>query len=438
MTLPPGPPAPTRVPALHFGVGLLFLAAGLAGLVSVAPELARGEVFHPRVVSVAHLFTLGWLTTVLYGALGLFVPMGAGGPPWPPVLRLAVLSVHAPGVAAMAVGLARGPRTVLHAGVAAVGVGVLLVAGMLLRSAFGGRGDRRIRMVLGAAALFLVAAFLMGSALAGNLSTGFLGGGRVRVVGIHLHVATLGWVLMVTLAAGRRILPMFLLAHGAPQRGWDRSALLVAGGMGLLTAGHHLPGGWVVTVSGAMAWLGVLLFVHQVGDLVRHRRRPLDPGMALAVGGVAVMGLALVPSFLWLAGWSHPRLQPLWVTALLLGGFTPFVLGHARKMLPFQLWSLAFAAAGGGRNLPPVDALLSPRVGWTTVTLWAAGTTLILAGMALGSTGAARGGALLLALGLGGCVAELLALGGRFLRTGLVGAGPVQAAGAPGAGSLSR
>lgn len=213
---------------------------------------------------------------------------------------------------------------------------------------------------------------------------------------------------------------MFLLAHGAPQGGWDRSALLVAGGMGLLTVGHHLPGGWVVPVSGALAWVGVLFFVHQVAQLVRHRGRPLDPGMALAVGGVAVMGGALIPSLLWLAGWSHPRLQPLWVTALILGGFTPFVLGHARKMLPFQLWSLGFAAAGGGRNLPQVDALLSPRVGWGAVALSAAGVALLLlGGMAAGSTAAARGGALLVALGLGGCVAELLSLGIRFLRTGL-------------------
>jgi hypothetical protein len=420
MTLPPAPAAPSRVPALHFGVGLLFLAGALVGLVWVAPDLARGEVFRPRVVAVAHLFTLGWLTTVIYGALGLFVPTAAGVRAWPPVLRVAVLAMHAPGVAAMGVGLVSGPPALLYAGVAAVGAGVLIVHGMLLWSALTGRGDRRIRLVLGAAALFLVSAFLMGSALAGNLQTGFLGGSRVRVVGIHLHVAALGWVMLVILAAGRRVLPMFLLAHGAPQEGWDRSALLVAGGMGLLTLGHHLPGSWVVTVSGGLAWVGVLLFVHQVAALVRHRGRALDPGMALAVGGVAVVAVALVPALLWLAGWSHPRLMPLWVTALLLGGFTPFVLGHARKMLPFQLWSLSFAAAGGGGNLPPVDALLSLRAGWGAAALSGGGVLLLLGGLTSGSTVAARSGALLMAAGFGGIVAELLGLGFRFLRGGLV------------------
>lgn len=421
MTLPPPPPAPSRVPAAHFAVGLLFLAAALVGLVRVAPDLAQGHFLRGRVVATAHLFTLGWFTTVIYGALGLFVPSAVGGPVWPPRLRAAILALHAAGVPAMAVGLAAGHRGLLMAGVTGVGTGVVLVCGLLLRSALRGTGDRRLRGVLAAAGLFLVAAFLMGWALAENLHGGFLGTSRLRVVGIHLHTAALGWILMVILAAGRRVLPMFLMAHGVPSRGWDRAALLVGSGMGLLVLGHHLP--WwrgVVLVAGGLAWLGVLAFVVQVATLVRHRGRALEPGMGWALGGVAVMAAALVPSLLWLLGWSHPRLMPLWVVGLLLGGFTPFVLGHARRMLPFQLWSLAFAAAGGGRRLPPVDGLLSRRVGWATAAVAGAGMVLLLFGVAAGEVLPLQVGGWLVALGTGGAVAELLSLGLRFFRTGFV------------------
>src|SRR6185369_5849871 len=112
-TLPPMPAASAAPrPVLtsmtlvgaHFGAATLYLTAGALGLVWVAPELAIGAYPSPQVAGVTHLFTLGWLTMMIFGALHQLLPVGLGAPMRS--LRVGQLSFwcFAPGVALFAAG----------------------------------------------------------------------------------------------------------------------------------------------------------------------------------------------------------------------------------------------------------------------------------------------------------------------------------------------
>ena len=78
--MPPSPP-PFRLPGIHFIGGIVWLALGGAGLVAVAPLLARGQFLSPSVIAVTHLFTLGVITGSIFGALYQFYPMSLGAAP---------------------------------------------------------------------------------------------------------------------------------------------------------------------------------------------------------------------------------------------------------------------------------------------------------------------------------------------------------------------
>ena len=64
--------------AEHFAAATLYLLAGAAGLVWAAPELAAGAYLSPHVAGVVHLFTLGWLTMTIFGALCQLLPVALG------------------------------------------------------------------------------------------------------------------------------------------------------------------------------------------------------------------------------------------------------------------------------------------------------------------------------------------------------------------------
>src|SRR5690606_13130662 len=107
---------PLRLPAEHLAAGFVLRVVGAAGLVRVAPDLAQGLFPLPRVVAVAHLFTLGWITMTVQGALYQFLPVALGAPIRSE--RVAHLSflLYAPGLAAFLLGLALSVHTLLFAG----------------------------------------------------------------------------------------------------------------------------------------------------------------------------------------------------------------------------------------------------------------------------------------------------------------------------------
>src|SRR5690606_4709530 len=60
---------------------IVWLVLGAIGLVIVAPLLAQGQFLAPRVIAVTHLFTLGVITSSIFGALYQFYPMSLGASP---------------------------------------------------------------------------------------------------------------------------------------------------------------------------------------------------------------------------------------------------------------------------------------------------------------------------------------------------------------------
>ena len=117
------------LPGEHFAAAICFLLAGAVGLVVVAPELAAGLYASPRVAAVTHLFTLGWLTTTIFGALYQLLPVALGAPIRSTRLGHAAFAAWVPGVALFAAGITTGSVALHHAGIGLVGTGILLVVG---------------------------------------------------------------------------------------------------------------------------------------------------------------------------------------------------------------------------------------------------------------------------------------------------------------------
>src|SRR5690606_34655128 len=243
---------PFRLPGEHFTAALVFLLAGAAGLVVIAPALAGGAYVSPRVAGVTHLFTLGWITTSIMGALYQFLPVALGEPIRSVRLAHASFALHAPGLALFVTGLLSSETTLMLTGAACFGTGILLFT-INLAVTLKAAGRRDVTWwALAFADAYLFATLCIGIALAGNLRWGYLGAGRLNAMAVHIHIAVAGWVLLVMIGVAQRLLPMFLLSHGAGDRSAKVAVALVASGAGVLTFLHHAP----VLIS---RWLPALL-----------------------------------------------------------------------------------------------------------------------------------------------------------------------------------
>jgi hypothetical protein len=415
----PGPGAPgglapapgsIRLAAEHFVAATLYLLAGALGLLWVAPELAAGAYLSPHVAGITHLFTLGWLTMTVFGALCQLLPVALGTPVRSARLAHAGFWAFAPGVGLFAAGVATSQVALHHVGILLVAIGILLV----LSNVGGALPRARTRDVTWAAIAlalgFLASTLVLGIVLLHNLHTGFIGGARVRVLATHLHVAIVGWLLMMIVGVSHRLLPMFLLSHGA-DASWTRRALaLLASGVVVLGTGLTLQQP-VATWAGALLLLGGLgCFFRQAYAFFRARvRKKLDVGMrfvatALAfLAASAILGVAVLAS-----GASHPRLATAYVITGLLGGIVLYVIGFFYKIVPLLAWTARFRGRMGKEPVPTVAQLYSARLGYVQLGLMGGGVAILSAGTAAGSAHAARCGAVLF---LGGVLVFLAQLG---------------------------
>jgi hypothetical protein len=391
---------PFILPGEHFGAALLFLVFGSVGVVLVSGDLAAGAYLSPRVAAVTHLFTLGWITTSIMGALYQFLPVALGEPIRS--LRIAHVSfaLYVPGLAGFVSGLLLVKPAAMVAGAATFGTGILLFVGNLAATLHASKRRDVTWWALACASFYLVVTLVLGLALAGNLRWGFLGASRVSAMGVHLHVAIAGWVVLVMIGVGHRLLPMFLLSHGANDRFAKAAVTLVASGSGVLAFLHHAPR----LVS---HWLPAVLIAGGCGAFLlqarsfyaRRHRRALDPGMRLAAAALSLLGVGLVLSAPVVLSLSSARTATAYVLAVLLA-ISLFVAAHYYKIVPFLVWYHRFGPLAGRQPVPRVGELYSARIATIAVGALAIGAAGLILAVAIGQPLVAPGAALVLTGGV--------------------------------------
>lgn len=401
----PGAPGALGTPELappwlvgeHFVAALFYFACGAIGLVLAAPDLANGRFFIPRVVALVHLFTLGWIVLSIFGALCQFLPVAVGRSMRSVAVAHLSFGAQALGVACFVAALVVGSRWLLLAGAFALSLAFVSFAINLVATLIPVRERPLTWWALAGAAVFLLVTPAYGVVLAFDLHDGGLSD-RFGVIGQHAHIAIVGFVLMVVVGVAHRLLPMFLLTHGASERpAWIALALLFSSAT-LLSVPYG--GGVRVIAAGALGCAGVVAFVVQAATFFKHRkRRAIDPGMRLAGAGVIGLSIAVVLApFALTRGMSDLRLLTTYFVVL-LGAVSLFVAGHYYKIVPFLVWNHRYGPLLGKKKVPKVAELFSERVALVDAVLLVSGVVGLAIGTYVGSELLARVAAIVFAAG---------------------------------------
>jgi hypothetical protein len=402
---------------LGFAHACLFVALAV---IAVWPSELGGFYYHPRLIAVVHLVTLGFVTSAVLGALYLVAPLA---------LRLPLAERRADLVAAVSwmvgvSGIASHFWLESYTGMSWSG-GMALLTPLWV----GGRvllGLRRAPVPLGSrlpvalAILNLYAAGGLGVLLGLNKHEPFLPFAQLDAVHAHLHLGAVGFATLMVVGVGYRMLPMVLPA--AMPRGPLplASALVIEGGVLGLAAALVLARPLVSSFA-LLTIAGVGLFLSQLLFMLRNRRpapaarpRPDWPmGHVLQAVAYLVIGAAL-GLYLAFAEPSEASLRLAFAYGVcgLLGFLAQLVVGVEVRLVPLAAWIRSYADAGY-RTLPEsVQGWPPGSIGRASVVLWSLGVPCLTAGLALDSPASTSIGA----AGLAGAVALVSASGGRALR----------------------
>ncbi len=400
-TPPPAPAAglsPT-VPLGYLGTAAAAYVLATLGVVWLAPELSR-HYYHPRVLALTHLVTLGWVTLSIMGASYQIVPIALGRPFWSERLARWQFWILVAGIAGMVSHFHLGTWAGLAASAALVATGIVLY---LVNVTMTGRGLRQWTfparaVLLGYVGLVLTALF--GLALSVNRLWAFLPGDFLSTLHAHAHLALLGWVTPMVFGVTARVYPMFLLCP--EPAGWLGRVQLWGLGVGvpllvvglLAAPGLTLPG--ALGVAAAATGHGLSLIV-----MIRGRKRPaLDWGLRFTLTGAAF----LVPSIgvglgLGLGVFSGPRAALAYAVLALGGWISLTIAGMMLKIVPFLVWYRVYSAQAGRAPVPTLAQLSAPRLEALAHALLTVGTVLLAAAVAVGEAAWILGAGVMLALG---------------------------------------
>lgn len=324
---------PLSVPMPYFLAAPLFALAAGGVLGFAGPELLETR-WSATMLALTHLFTVGFLGTVMLGAMQQLVPVLIGVPlPAQRAVAHGLFLLWLAGAVLLVAGMAgRWGWAVQGGGIllaVAVVIFVPLVARSLWRSASEHATGRAMALAIGALlvtlslVLYLILRFGGLLPLAHPLTT------------LHIGWGSLGWLLLLLAGVAYQVVPMFQLTPEYPQllRRW--LAPVMWGLLVLWSAQRILAP--LALVKWPLA-AGVALFAVQTLLLQGRRRRRLAD-VTLDFWRLA-MGSLLLALLLWVVNelWPAPRLELLVGVLFFVGFAASAFCGMLYKIVPFLVW----------------------------------------------------------------------------------------------------
>ena len=326
-------------------------------------ELAQSR-FTPAAIAVTHLFSVGFMSMVMIGALQQMLPVLAGAPIRQPRLAAGITHICLTlGTLGLAGGLLFDQTALLKTGVIGLGCGfmVLLIAvGLALLHA---RTRGAAVNAIWIAVLSLLATVTMGAILGSSLGWGIplL---AALLVDLHPGWGLLGWTGLLATGIAFHAIPMLQSTPAYPA--WMVRWFVPLAFVLLLTwsVASALPphtgqtGRTACQVALASMYVA---FAAVTIDLLQRRRRRL-PDVSVDFWRVGMASL-LAANIVWLAGIVAPvdwRVSvDLSIGVLAFFGFAGSIInGMLYKIVPFLAWFHGQARAGAGKAVPNMRVLL--------------------------------------------------------------------------------
>lgn len=394
-----------RAPLLYFAFGHACLVTALVVL-ALRPTELGGFYYHPRLIALVHLVTLGFIGSAILGALYLVMPLAFRTPLAEGRLDLAAALSWMVAVS----GVAAHFWMDRYSGMAWAGGMALLtplwVGGRVLFGLPRAPVPIEARLPVGLAIANLYVAGALGVMAGINKHHPFFACAQLDVVHAHLHLGAVGFATLMVVGAGYRILPMALPA-AMPRGGMALASGIVieAGVLGLAAA--LLFAKALVPAAALLTAAGLGLFLSRVVGMLRNRRpapserpRPDWPLVHVLQAMGYLVAAAALGLYLAVAAPSENTLRAAFAYGAcgLLGFLAQLVAGIESRLLPLSAWLHGFAG-GGYRSLPPSVHTAMPRsAAAAAALLWSAGVPSLAAGLSFDRPAWVSSGAAALAL----------------------------------------
>ena len=336
---------PRRLIVLYIAAGHLSLALAFL-LTAWDPYAVAGFFYHARMIAIVHLITIGWIAMSILGNLYIVLPMALNVPFPAAKWDYTAYAFVVIGLIGMAAHFWIAEFGGMAWSALTAAAGIAYVMARLASNVHRAKAPGGIKLHLYCASLNILGAISLGVLLAFDKVYHFLPGYVLSNVFAHVHLAAVGWPIMMVLGLGYRLLPMILPTAAPSGRTIYISAVLLETGvLGLVVS--LLLRSALVLLFAVCILASFAAFGAHVAWMLRHPKTP-PPGRPR--GDFAIAHAATAGFWLLAAGicgvilTAAPMTDATLRVALLYGVFG-LVGCLAQVIVAFELRILPTAAA---------------------------------------------------------------------------------------------
>lgn len=397
--------APSVTLPLRFvltGVAALFI--GMVWL-AARPDLLAAYHYNQYIIALTHVFTLGWISSIIMGAMYQLVPVALETQLYSERLARWHHGVHVVGVAGMIWMFWVWDMKHLGYFGSVFGLGVLLFVCNLGRTLARIPRWNVIAAAIASALFWLLLTLLAGLYLAADKCWMFSRFDALAQMHAHAHLGGLGFFILMIVGVSYKLIPMFTLSELASERrAWWSLGLLNMALAGALVS-ILVQSRWKLLF--ALAGIaGLVVYGIEMAAILRGRkRRKLDwgvryfltaAGLLAPLSVLAVVlswpGLPLTPSF---GQWEN-----VYGLLAFLGVVTLAILGMLYKIVPFLVWYGTYSRHIGLQKVPALSELYSSDLQVAGYWTYLAGLAMLCVMTVRADAPGVRWGCLLLVLSL--------------------------------------
>ncbi len=370
---------------------IAFLAAAI--LMYFSADNLSTSFIGPKILGLAHIVVLGWITMVIFGALYQLIPV---------VMEVKLHNENSTyfsfgmlgiGTIILVTGFWQtytSPTTFNIIGGSMIVLAIIAFVINVLLTARKSTVKTTQNNFIIASVFWLLFTVLLGIFILLNNKFGFISISPIELLKTHAAAGIIGWFMMLVIGVASTLLPMFFIVHNLNKKFINASFYFTNGGLiALIISLLFGISEWVNMAATISIIIGIFLFARYNYDAYARRlRKKLDVGMKLSVASFILLAISIISGILMMVSvYFMPQfivsLSIIFGFSLLMGFLTSLILGQMYKTLPFIVWLAKYQDKVGKFKTPLPADLYSEKVAKGHYYSFVIGSILALIGIFL-------------------------------------------------------
>ncbi|QOP43971.1 hypothetical protein FJR45_08420 [Sulfurimonas sediminis] len=364
---------PFKLIAPFFLIGSLFYFFASVYLFSF--DAANLSFVNPDMIAFTHLFLLGFVMMVIFGAMAQLVPVVLEVGHFGVELFYAIWPLLLTGTLLMVLGFLYFPALLPYGGVTVL-ISMLIFVGEIFLTIFKVKKLTLVMSSLLISNTFLffgiIFGLLMALSYAGTISLDI-----ASLLKAHVYAVLGGYIAITIMGLSIVLVPMFTLSHSFSLKPLKISLIMMSAAVVSVVISSFFKIDILAYIGYALAAVSMVVYFYLIYIIYSTRPRKENDiyAVSLMFSYISMLVSIVIVVFYFLTQKEEFLLASMWL--LFFGFFAFLITGHIYKIIPFLVWFEKFSPLVGKQKVPMLADMVPYKSSQAQFVFCAVGVVLI-------------------------------------------------------------